>query len=218
MSRVDVDEVEPGLARPQRRHPVPSAQVADVLLVHGAGLHRVVGEGGHRQARRGHRHLPRVEVGAVHPVVGELDPRQRPELVDPVRHPRQHRDVAVVPQPQLDEGGDVRGVVELDLLGAHHRPAAFGLDPAHPGERGGVAVAHAVAVGDLVETVLRGHRPDGDRFEEDVVAGVTSGIAGHLASDGWSWRSIVADGGPGRWDRHPAACSGNSALSSFGIR
>ena len=158
---------------------MPAPNIADVALGHRACLDRIVGERHDRQTRRSHRHFAPVGIRGIHPVVGELDPRERPEFVDPVRHPRKHRDVAVVPEPQLDERGDVRRMVKLDLLGAHHRPAALRLHSAHPGERGRVAVAHAVAVRDLVEAVLRGHRTDVDRLEEDVVTGVTSGVVGH---------------------------------------
>ena len=175
---VDVDEVEPGLARPQGRRPVPAPEVAEVALRHRARLHGLVGQRRDRHCRRSHRHLAPVVVGAVRAVVGELDPGEGAELVDPVRDPREHRQVTVVPDAKLDEGGDVGGVVDLDLLGAHHRPAALRLDPPHPGERGRVPVPHAVAVRDLVEAVLRGHRADRDRLEEHVVAGVSPRVAG----------------------------------------
>ena len=99
--------------------------------------------------------------------------------MDPIRDPREHRDVAVVPEPELDVGGDVRGVMDLDLLGADHRPAPLRLDPAHPSERGRVAVPHSVAVRHLVEAVLRGHRADRDRLEEHVVARIAPCISGH---------------------------------------
>ena len=179
MSGVDVDQVEPGTTGAQRRRPVPAPKVPDVALVHRTRLDRIVGVRHDRQGGRRHRHLAAVGIRGVHSVVGELDSRERPEFVNPVRHARQHRDIAVVPQPQLDERGDVRGMVKLDLLGAHHRPAALRLHPAHPRERGGIAVAHAVAVRDLVEAVLRGHRADGDRLEQDVVPWITSRVAGH---------------------------------------
>ena len=179
MSGVDVDQVESGAAGAQRRGPVPAPKVPDVALRHRTGLDRIVGERHDRQGGRRHRHLSAVEIRGVHSVVGELDTCERPEFVNPVRHARKHRDVAVVPQPQLDERGDVRGMVKLYLLGAHNRPATLRLHPPHPRERGRVAVAHAVAVRDLVEAVLRGHRADGDRLEKDVVAGITSRVAGH---------------------------------------
>ncbi|MDD9993310.1 MAG: hypothetical protein OXP75_16055 [Rhodospirillales bacterium] len=179
---IDVDEVEPGLARPERRRPVPAAEVADVLLVHRTGLHRLVAGGRDRHRGRGKRHVARVVVGGVRAVVGKLDPRQRAEFVDAVHRPRERRDVAVVPEPKLDEGGDVRGGVDLHLLGADHGPAALRLDPAHPGERRGVAVAHAVAVRHLEEAVVRGHWADRDRLEEHVEAGVALCAAGHSES------------------------------------
>ncbi len=82
------------------------------------------------------------------------------------------RNVGVVPQAALDEAADVRGRMDLDLLGAHDRPPAFGLDAAHHRVGGRVAVAHAVAVRHLEEAVACGHRPEPDRLEQDVVAGI----------------------------------------------
>ena len=39
--RIDIDDVEPGLLRAERGIAMPSPQVADVLLVHRARLHRM---------------------------------------------------------------------------------------------------------------------------------------------------------------------------------
>ena len=180
MPRVHVDEVEAGPARAQGRRPVPSTDVADVLPVHAAGLHRVVGEGRDGQRGRGHRHLAGVEVGAVESVVGKLQSRERAVLVNLVGHPRDDRDVAVVPEAKLDVGSDLRAVVELDLLGAHDRPAPFRLHPAHVGDRGRVPIAHPVAVRHLVEAVAGGHGPDPDGLEQDVEA-VIDGHGANLA-------------------------------------
>ena len=44
-------------------------------------------------------------------------------------HPGVHRDVAVVPEPGLDGGDDIRGVVDLDLLDADHRPPPSAFTP-----------------------------------------------------------------------------------------
>ena len=48
MCGIDEDEVEPGLARPERHRPVPPSEVADVPLGHQAGLLRVEGGSRHR--------------------------------------------------------------------------------------------------------------------------------------------------------------------------
>src|SRR5215471_9559212 len=82
---------------------------------------------------------------------------------------RQGREIPVVPDPQFDERRDVRGRVDLNLLGGHDRPAALGLDLAHRGLGARVPVAHAIAVRYLEEPVLGDQRADDDRFEEDVV-------------------------------------------------
>ena len=100
-------------------------------------------------------------------------------LVDPVRHPRDGRDVPVVPEAKLDVGRDFRAVVELDLLGAHDRPTPFRLHPPHVGERGRVAIAHPVAVRDLVEAVAGGDGSDPNGLEQDVEA-VIDGHGGYL--------------------------------------
>ena len=83
----------------------------------------------------------------------QLDAGQGAAVVDLVRDARQRGQILVVPEPQFDEGADVGCRVDLDLLGAHHGPAAFGLDPAHIGLAGRIAVSHAVAVRHLVEAV-----------------------------------------------------------------
>ena len=84
--------------------------------------------------------------------------------------PRVHRDVPVVPEPALDERGDLGRGVDLDLLRADHRPAALGLDAAHVRVRRGIAVAHAVAVRHLEEPVAGGDGADLHRLEQDIEA------------------------------------------------
>ena len=85
-------------------------------------------------------------------------------------------------------GRDIAGGMDLDFLGADHRPAALGLDAAHGRERRGIVVAHAVAMGHLVEAVLGGDRADLDRLEQDVVAR----IARHSGPPDGSWRATLA--------------------------
>ena len=127
-----------------------------------------------------------VQVGRRHAAVDELDPGQRAVLVHLLDQPLVHRDVGVVPEPALDVPGDVGRVVELDLLGAHDRPAALGLDAAHLGVGARVQVAHAVAVRHLEEAVAGRHRPDRHRLEQDVVARVARARPGF---------GVTADGG-----------------------
>ena len=114
----------------------------------------------------------------------QFDAGQGAALVDFVRDPRQRGQILVVPESQFDERPDVGGRVDLDLLGAYHGPAAFGLDPAHIGLAGRIAVSHAVAVRHLVEAVACGHRADLDRLEEDVIAGVSHGSCSWAAESG----------------------------------
>jgi hypothetical protein len=65
--------------------------------------------------------------------------------------------------------------MDFHFLRAHNRPTAFGFDTAHRGVSPWPGIAHAIAVGDLVEAVLGDHGTDLYRFKEDVEAGV----AGH---------------------------------------
>src|ERR1700687_3316323 len=64
--------------------------------------------------------------------------------------------------------------MDLDLLGADDGPAALRLRCTHPGVSGRVAMAHAVAMRHLEETVARGDGADRHRLEEDVEARVAS--------------------------------------------
>ena len=134
----------------------------------------------HRQVRRPGGRDAAVEVRGRHPVVDELDPGERVVRVHLVDEPLVHRDVGVVPQPALDVAAGVRVGMEVDLLRADDRPAAFRLDAAHHRVRGRVAVAHAVAVRHLEEAVARRHRPEADRLEEHVVARVSHGFGNRL--------------------------------------
>ena len=151
---------------------MPAPQIGDVPLGHGPRLERGDGVRRHREVRGAHGDLSAQLVRGVHPVVGQLDASQAAPGVDGIGDPGQGREVLIVPDPQLDERRDVRGGVDLDLLGADHRPATLGLDLAHGRLGARVAVAHAIAVGHLVEAVLGRERPDLDRFEEDVVGRV----------------------------------------------
>ena len=86
---------------------VPVAQVADVLLVHGAGLHRIAGEGEDRQVRRRQRHFARVEIGAVGAAIGQLDSGQRTVGMNGIGHLGEAGHVVLVPDAQFDEGRDL---------------------------------------------------------------------------------------------------------------
>ena len=169
---VEADQIEPGRLGAPRRVGEPAAQVADLPLRKGAGLHRIVGEGDDGARRHGAGHLPGVEIRPVDSRIGELDAREGAVFLDAFGHPGEHRDVPVVPQPQFDERRDLRGVVHLALLGEDNAPAALRLDPAHGRGRRRVAVSPAIAVRHLIEPVLRRDRTDRQRLEQDAVGGV----------------------------------------------
>ena len=135
-------------------------------LAHPPRLDRV--RAGDRQVGRTEGRLAHVEVRAHEPAVDELDAGQRSVPLHLFHESFVCRDVGVVPDPPLDVGGDVRRVVDLDLLRAHDGPAAFRLHAAHDGVRGRMHVPHAVAVGNLEEPVASRHRPDLHGLEEDV--------------------------------------------------
>jgi hypothetical protein len=97
--------------------------------------------------------------------VRQLDSGQGAAGVDGVRDPGQRGPVIVVPQAQLDKGGDVGARVNLHLLGTDDSPAALGLDVAHGRLCGGITVTHAVAVRHLEEPVLGANRPQLNRLE-----------------------------------------------------
>ena len=58
------------------------------------------------------------------------------------------------------------------VFGADHPPTALGLDCAHGSKGLGAQVAHAGAMWNLIEAVLRGDRADLYRLEKQIVAGI----------------------------------------------
>ena len=166
---VDVDDVESGAAGAQRGLAMPAPEIADVRGAHGTGLCRVIpGRGGH--GARCERDLPGIQVRRVHAAVHELDGGQSTVPVNGVRHQGEGGNVGIVPQPALDVRRYVARWVDLHFLGAHHRPAAFGLHAAHGRMGARPRMSHAVAVGHLKESILGGDRADLHRLEEDVEA------------------------------------------------
>src|SRR4249919_2695203 len=169
---VDVDDIEPGFSRANRGVTMPSAQVSDVLLVHGPSLNRVIVDD--RTMRRRERSKSRTPVRDRPPVMHYLDRGKRSMLVHCVGHQRHGRDVPVIPQPALMERLAVGGRMDLGFLSRNDGPAAFGLYAAQPCERLRLGPADAGAVWHLVETISRSHRPDAYRLEQHVVARVAS--------------------------------------------
>ena len=178
---IKADEIEAGQPGTLEGIAMPATQIANVLLVHGTRLHRIIGEGADRQGSRSARHLARVEVRPVDAGIGQLDTGQRAMRAHRGSHFRERRDILVFPQPQLDERRDFRGVVHLGLFGKDDAPAAFRFRAPHLGRCRRVAIATAIAMRNLIETVLRGDRADLHRLEQNVVAG----IAHELSSGGW---------------------------------
>ena len=119
--------------------------------------------------RRRHRHLARIEIGAVGAAVGQLYSRQRAIGMNGVRHLDEARHVVLIPDAQFDERRDLGCVVDFHLLGKDDAPAAFRFHPPHFGRSGRIAIASTVAMRHLVEAVLGGDRPDPHRLEQDIV-------------------------------------------------
>jgi hypothetical protein len=162
---VAVDDVVAGLFGPQGGVAVPAADFADIGFVQRPALAGgVVAQAAGAQAGR---RYPGGEVGGVVAAVGQLDAGQGPVLVNGLDHELMGGQVVVTPQAALDVRHQVASVVDLDLFGADHAPAAFGFHAAHGGQGPGHAVAEAVAVRHLVEAVGGRHRAYGDGFEED---------------------------------------------------
>ena len=172
MRAVKADQIEPRRLRPLRRVHEPTTQVANVGPVHRAGLHRIVGEGADRPGRGGQRHLLGVEIRPVDAGIGQLYPCQRAMAFHRLRHAPQGRNVGIVPKPQLDEGRDFGSMVHLGLLGEDDTPAAFRLHPPHRRDGRGVAIAAAIAMRHLIETVLRCQRADPDLLEQNIMSGI----------------------------------------------
>ena len=120
--------------------------------------------------RRRHRHLARIEIGAVGAAVGQLYSRQRAIGMNGVRHLDEARHVVLIPDAQFDERRDLGCVVDFHLLGEDDAPAAFRFHPPHLGRRRWIAIAATIAMRHLIEAVLGRHRPDFDRLEQDIVA------------------------------------------------
>ena len=67
---------------------VPVAQVPDILLVHGARLHRIAGERQDGAVHRPHRHFARVKIGTIGSAIGQLNAGQRPVGMNGIGHLR----------------------------------------------------------------------------------------------------------------------------------
>ncbi len=107
MRAIEADEVKPRRLAALGRIDEPAAQVADIVLVHCAGLHRIVGEGADRQGRGRKRNLLGIEVRPVDPRIGKLDARKRAVGFHPLGHTGDRRDILILPKAQFDEGRDL---------------------------------------------------------------------------------------------------------------
>ncbi len=169
---VDVDDVEARALGAQRCVLVPAARLLDVGLVHGAGLIRTADQVGQRGDVE--RHLARPEVGHARAAQAEFDARQRAFGMDHLGHQRVRANVALVPEGRHGKGRVLARRMDRAVFGVDHAPAALGLHAAQMGQGARAQVAAAGAVRHLIEAVLGRHRPDLDRFEEDIVAWIAA--------------------------------------------
>src|SRR4029077_18181763 len=167
MRRVDVDDVESGLARTAGRGEVPLTEGANIAAIHALGLHGLFAtrHRAHTDARQ-----PACEVGYVAASVPELDTGQRAMRVYLLGHRREIRDIPVIPQCSERIGLVVRGWVDRAVLGADHAPATFRFHTAHRRERAWQRMTHAAAVRHLIEAIRRGDRTEPYRLEEGLIA------------------------------------------------
>ena len=96
MSGIDIDDVEPRVARSDCSLPVPAAEVANVGLVHRAGLEGVASEVW--QAVHIHRNETGELVRGSRSAVPEFSPGKRAVRVHGIRHQPVCADVVVVPE------------------------------------------------------------------------------------------------------------------------
>ncbi len=132
---VKADQIEPRRSAALGGIHEPAAKIPDVLLVQRPRLHRVIRERADRHGRGGQWHLFGIKIRPVDARIGQLNTRERPVAFDLVRHLGDHRNVAIVPQTQLDIGRNLGRMVHLTLFGKDNAPAALRLDPAHLGRR-----------------------------------------------------------------------------------
>ncbi len=155
---VDVDDVEPGRARPLRGVDVHLLDVADVVLVHLDAVRQVLEVA--RDLRRPARDAAGLHARSVRAAVPELAGGQRVVLVEHVAHHREVPDVVVVPEPRRDAVRVVGLGRDRAVLGADAAVAALGLHRAEIGLVHRLLRAEAVAVRDLVEAVLHDLRAE----------------------------------------------------------
>ena len=174
VAAIDVDQIEARISGPQDAVAVPAAKLADIVVIHGTRLNRVMAVGG-RRVRRPQRDLPAVEVGERRAVADEFGTGQRAMRVDRIGPVPHADDVVLVPKLRFRIGSGLGMRGERTLLGTHDSPSALGLHASHGGVGARQQVAHAAAVRHLEEAVAGRHGADLDRLEEDIEAG----IAGH---------------------------------------
>ncbi len=107
MCPIKADKIKPRRLAALGRIDEPSAQVADIVLVHCAGLHRIVGEGADRQGRGRKGDFLGIKVRPVDPRIGKLDARQRAVGLHLLGHAGDRRDILILPKAQFDERRDL---------------------------------------------------------------------------------------------------------------
>ena len=105
--------------------------------------------------------------------MAEFNAGQRTMLMDFFGDAGVHGNVVIAPDAKFNIRRHIGGLMNLGHFGADHGPAAFGLHAAHGGKGGGIAPAHAVAMGNLIEAVARRNGADFHGFKQDIVAGVS---------------------------------------------
>ena len=147
VTRIDVDDVEAGLACPQRRLAVPTLELANVAPVHALGLPGVDARRRRAHAERG---LSARQVRHIAAAVPELDAGERPVRMHRLGHRGEIAEVAVIPKRGERVGMIIRAWMNRAVLGADNSPAALRFHCAHRDQRLRQRVAHARAMRHLI--------------------------------------------------------------------
>ncbi len=164
---VDVDDVEAGVARAQRRVDVVLLHHGDVVEVHFLAVRERLEFRG--VLARAARRRARFHAGRMRGAVPELDAGQGAEVMDVIGHGAQIAHVARIPDARRQTMRVVRLGVNRAILGIDSGPAALGLQRAMRRLEARPVGARADAMRHLVEPVAQRLRADLDRLKQNVV-------------------------------------------------
>ena len=169
MRPIKADQIKTGFFRAFCRIHEPTTQVLDIGFVQSARLNRIISECADRLGGDGQWNFFRIQIRTVYTRIRQLNSSQGTMFLHFVGHLVQHRNIFVLPQPQLNERRNFRCMVHLTLLRENNTPTTFGLWPAHGGGGRWIAVTAPIAMRDLIEPIFGRHWTDLHRLEKDVI-------------------------------------------------